>query len=175
MRSSGFNLIELMVTLAIAALFLALAVPSFDRLIRNNRTETATFTILEATKITRSYAVKANRRVTMQATPQWDKGWQVFYDTNHNGLRDEGEKLIEVHGGLHDSISVEGNRFVRDYISYMGTGASHWASGTPDGSFQAGTIQICPSEGGEGFALVLSRGGRVRKEELSRNDCSSST
>ncbi|WP_020207882.1 GspH/FimT family pseudopilin [Gilvimarinus chinensis] len=175
MKPHGFTLIELMATLTITAVLLAIAVPAFERLIRDLRTESTAWAFFDATQAARSYAVKANRRVTMIANPTWNDGWQIFYDENHNGLLDDGEQLLLSHSELHESIQVNGNRPLQDYISYLGTGESRWASGKEEGAFQAGTITICPDDEGPGYALVLSRGGRFRRESLSQEECASST
>lgn len=175
MKNQGFTLIELMAALTISAILLAIAVPAFDKLIRDLRIESAAWEFFDATQVTRSYAVKANRRVTMLANPTWGDGWQVFYDENHNGLMDDGEQLLLSHSELHESIQVNGNRPLQDYISYLGTGESRWASGKEEGAFQAGTITICPDDEGPGYALVLSRGGRFRKEALSQEECEALT
>ncbi|MDO3380792.1 GspH/FimT family pseudopilin [Gilvimarinus algae] len=174
-KPSGFTLLELLVTIAVAAILMAIALPAFDRLVRDMRTESAAWSIFNATQAARSYAVKSNMRVTMLANPTWRRGWQIFYDENHNGLYDEQERLIQTQGELHESIEVKGNRPVEDYISYLGTGESRWASGEREGAFQAGTLTVCPADEGPGFALVLSRGGRLRTEKLNNEECSTST
>ncbi|UTF61757.1 GspH/FimT family pseudopilin [Gilvimarinus sp. DA14] len=175
MKYQGFTLIELMATLAITAVLLAIAVPAFERLIRDLRTESITWTFFNATQAARSYAVKANSRVTMLANPTWGDGWQIFYDANHNGLYDDGEQLLTSQGEFHESIEIKGNRPLQDYVSYLGTGESRWASGDRNTAFQAGTITICPADEGPGYALVLSRGGRFRKESLDETECDDST
>lgn len=175
MKTKGITLIELMVTLAIAAVLLIIAAPAFERLIRDLRTESATWTVFNATQAARSYAVKSNSRVTMLANPTWNDGWQIFYDENHNGLYDGGEQLLDTQGELHESIEITGNRPLQDYVSYLGTGESRWASGDKNTAFQAGTITICPADEGPGYALILSRGGRFRKDTLNDAECGGST
>ncbi|WP_198147306.1 GspH/FimT family pseudopilin [Gilvimarinus polysaccharolyticus] len=176
MKTSGFSLIEMIITLAIGALLFTIAIPAFDHLIRSSRIETATWALFDATQTARSHAVKANSRVTMQANSTWQQGWRIFHDDNHNGLYDEDELLLQTHHELHESIKVKGNRPLQDYISYLGTGESHWASGKRKSAFQAGTITIC-SDNAEhgGYSLVLSRGGRIRKERIGESECATST
>jgi type IV fimbrial biogenesis protein FimT len=57
-RQSGFTLVELMVTIAIAAILLGLGVPSFRTLIENNRIAAASNDIVTALQFARSEAVK---------------------------------------------------------------------------------------------------------------------
>ena len=60
-RSSGFTLIELLVVMAIAAILVALAVPSFTTLVRSTNLASAVNTFLSDTRFARS---EATRRTT---------------------------------------------------------------------------------------------------------------
>jgi len=54
----GFTLVELLITMALVAIVLAIAVPSFQTLVANNKATTATNRILTAVNLARSEAVK---------------------------------------------------------------------------------------------------------------------
>lgn len=58
--SRGFTLIELMVTLAVAAILLAIAVPSFQGMMERNRVAAQSNDILGALQVTRSEAIRKN-------------------------------------------------------------------------------------------------------------------
>lgn len=171
----GFTYLECVITLTVVAIVAALAAPSFSRLIQDNKVETATHALLEAVKTTRSYAIKGNRRTTLASAPSWEDGWIIFYDDNHNGAIDQNETLLLDSQAIPTHVIVKGNRYVDDYISYLGTGESRWAGGRKGGAFQAGTITICPEKAGEGYELILSRGGRLRKHSIDEKECSDST
>lgn len=61
----GFTLVELMVTVAVLAIIMALAVPSFTGLIRSNRLTGAANELIAAVQLTRSEAVRLNGGVSL--------------------------------------------------------------------------------------------------------------
>src|SRR5690606_39053909 len=88
-RSHGVTLIEMMVTLAVAAILLAAAVPSFTSLIQNNRAATQVNDFVTAVHAARGEAIKRGMPVTLCASNNqqgcnagstWSNGWVVFED-----------------------------------------------------------------------------------------------
>ncbi|VUD52915.1 Fimbrial protein [Thalassocella blandensis] len=90
-RQDGFTLVELMVTLAIFAILMVLAVPSFNSQIQNNRSQAIGEDLTTALKYARSEAVKRGQSVTICAsnannsgcsndTSTWSNGWLVLLD-----------------------------------------------------------------------------------------------
>src|SRR5690348_1891023 len=59
-RARGFTLVELMVTVAVAAVLLMIAVPSFNSIINANRLSTAANEIVGALNVARMEAIKRN-------------------------------------------------------------------------------------------------------------------
>lgn len=96
MRSSkGFTLVELIVTVAVLAIILSIAVPNFSELIRANRAQTQANLLLNAFNLARSEAIKrgAAVRVSALSNGDWHRGWRVWADSNGNGTFDNGEML----------------------------------------------------------------------------------
>jgi len=85
--AAGFTLLELMITLVIAALFLTVGVPSYLNLIRNSRAATNANELVTALTLARSEAVRRAANVTICRSADgaacggnWTDGWIVFVD-----------------------------------------------------------------------------------------------
>ena len=76
MRGHGFTLIELLVTLAVLAIVLLLAVPSFNDLIDRGRLTSAADTLYADLQFGRSEAIRHNQNVTVsfQSGSAWCYG-----------------------------------------------------------------------------------------------------
>jgi type IV fimbrial biogenesis protein FimT len=117
-RSRGFTLVELMVTLAVAAVLLLLAAPAFTSFLRSSELGAAANGLLAALNAARGEAMKTSRRAV--AVPadgsQWSSGWIVFVDINADRRFTEGtDRKILQQGPLP---------------SYFGVSASGSADGT---------------------------------------------
>ena len=71
-RQGGFTLLELMVTIAIAAIVLSVGVPSFRGVIMDNRLVSQANQIVTSIKIARSAAVRFQRNATVCASSNFD-------------------------------------------------------------------------------------------------------
>jgi type IV fimbrial biogenesis protein FimT len=83
----AFTLIELMVTVTIAAIVLGIAIPSFNTQIQNSRSVALGEELASAFNFARSEAVKRGQRVSICASSDgavcgggWNGGWMVFLD-----------------------------------------------------------------------------------------------
>lgn len=78
LRVRGFTLIELMVTIAISAILLGLAVPSFSSFIKSQAVRTSSSDLNAALIFARSEAIKRNSNVTLTpASGGWQNGWSI--------------------------------------------------------------------------------------------------
>lgn len=94
-RSKGFTLLELLVTITVAAVILGLGVPSFRSVIQNNRATTHTNDLVTALNLARSEATRRAAAVTVcsstngvacSASNDWSTGW-IVVDNANNVLR----------------------------------------------------------------------------------------
>jgi len=89
-KSSGFTLIEMLVTVVILVILLTIGVTSFRGIILNQRIKSASFDLFSALEQTRSEAIKRNASVTLKAGAAsdgaWVTGWRLL-DASSNILR----------------------------------------------------------------------------------------
>ena len=93
-RTKGFTLVELMITLLVAAVVLGIGVPNFQEFIANNRMAAATNDLISVLHLARGEAVKRRANVTICPSADWDNfgvssctaggrladGWILFVD-----------------------------------------------------------------------------------------------
>lgn len=94
----GFTLIELMVTLSVAGILLAIAVPSFKEFIDSNRISAGVYGYLRALNLARSEAIKSNVRVTLCVSANEGKtctsgGWELGFLVYRDAFPEEEKEL----------------------------------------------------------------------------------
>jgi len=104
-RAAGFTLMELMFTVLIVAILLAVAVPSFRQFTRNNRVTAAQNDLVTSLTLARSEALRRNRPVSVCASTDgsscgdetdWGSGWIAFTDRGTAGTLDGDDEVLQV-------------------------------------------------------------------------------
>ncbi|MGQ3887446.1 GspH/FimT family pseudopilin [Legionella sp. CNM-1927-20] len=125
----GFTLLEFLIAIALAAVFLALAVPGYYSTIQNNKVVSVVNEISAAVHLARMEAIRRGVRVIVCAanssltacgsSAQWTQGWLVFIDANNNNGVDSSADIIRVHEALQTNLSITANSAL---ISFDGSG-----------------------------------------------------
>jgi type IV fimbrial biogenesis protein FimT len=124
---NGYSVVELMVVLAVAAILLAIGVPSFCSLLQNQKMTTTVNDFFASINLTRSEAIQRGVRVDLVPAgdgSDWVKGWIVLIDQNGNQRADAGEQIIFSHGPVSQGIVIQ-SAFTdskKQYLAYNGTG-----------------------------------------------------
>lgn len=124
---SGFTLIELIVTVTIAAILIAIAVPGLNNFVETNRLTSATNEFVADQSFARSEALKrgANTGVCKTggasaciADGTWQAGWMVFVDTDNDLAWSPSDELLRLHGALPPNTAVTVSSGSADPIIY---------------------------------------------------------
>ncbi|MCI0507960.1 MAG: GspH/FimT family pseudopilin [Gammaproteobacteria bacterium] len=161
----GFTLVELMMVLAIAAILLTIAVPSFHTFTQNSRLTKQVNLLAASIATARGEAAKRGAKVVVcqsddpvAAKPAcdgtagtWSKGWVVFVDADNDLTVDA---TTDVVASFREESGVN-----------LITNAGATVAFNPDGSTTASkpaTFAICDSRGKDhGKELSLATTGRV--------------
>lgn len=195
-RSAGFTLLEIMIVIALLAVLLGLAAPSFGEFIRNSRITGKANDLLAGLNLARTEAIKRRAPVTVCATsdaaastPECDADsdfsqWIVFVDDDGdpddlpadegNGTFEplSGETLLLRSSGPVESISTLPSEDVAGYVQFGLDGFQRRDGGAAPADL---SVLMCDDRGNKAIsgstisaarALFISRTGR---SEVSRS------
>jgi len=89
-QNSGFSLIELMVTIGIFAILVAMAAPSFNNIMADNKLTSARDNLISALQFAKTEAISRNTEVAIcpstngtgcSGSEDWSEGWIIYEDT----------------------------------------------------------------------------------------------
>ena len=165
-RSIGFTLIELVVTLTIVGILATIAAPSMSSFIQNNRLRTQVsdfvvdlnFARSEATKQKSNVAICAgNTIVGCDATKAWQDGRLVFIDADNSSSFNAGDTILRSHEALEGNNTLA-NKTTSGKILIFNSSGSVANPGTGDG-----TYAFCDRRGASlGRGVEVLNTGRVR-------------
>ena len=169
-KPQGFTLIELMVTLAIAAVLMTIAVPSFSAFKRNAELTSAANTLLSAMNTARSEAMKRNLNAMVApiSGDDWAVGWHVFVDSDRSGGYSPGDVMITSNQALPSYFTVTGTgnaKLSPPYVLFNGSGYASSTSGTLGNltlTITRNDMAAGADKNAQTRRVVLSNTGRVR-------------
>jgi len=154
-RARGFTLIELMVTLAVAAVVLSMAVPSFQSVVNGNKLAGTANELMASLQVARMEAVRRGQRAGVCLSKDTNDGvdatcsdadidgWIAFVDENGDGDFDKaGDALIRV-STLPAAVTLSAN-----------PGLGGGVSGRPIVFRPDGLARDEPGGGGPGTGLL---------------------
>ncbi|MBI5041481.1 MAG: GspH/FimT family pseudopilin [Gammaproteobacteria bacterium] len=161
-RHTGFTLIELIVTMAVAAILITLAVPNFRDFLLNNRLTGTANEFIAAANLARSEAIKRGRNATlcvsnnsMDANPtctggtNWGLGWLAWVEADGSGALNGDGRLR-----VGDTLANTGVTFTGGVSSFQ-----YDSRGAVDNT---DTLNVCDERTGEtGRQITMTATGRV--------------
>ena len=158
---NGFTLVELMVTVALVAILLAVAVPSFTTYQRNAELTSFTNTLLSGINAARGEAMKRGRNAMVVPTDgaNWTSGWIVFVDVDRTGTSAAANNItILTREAAPSYLDISGNGTSGESPPYIMFNASGY-SATKTGSFSTKNL---------GFSIVRNDVPIAQKDEQTR-------
>jgi type IV fimbrial biogenesis protein FimT len=165
-RPLGLTLVELLVSLAIAATLLGLALPAMNSYFARQQATAALNHLIGAVQFARAAAITMRNTVTIcpMATAgacgprdTWHNGAMVFVDNDRDGRRGAGEVVLRVLPALPEGSRVYWRSFRnRSYLSFTATGLTQW---------QNGSLRYCPPGDDPTLVreIIINPQGRVRR------------
>ncbi|WP_304641609.1 GspH/FimT family pseudopilin [Pseudomonas sp.] len=155
----GFTLIELMVTIAVAAIILSLAIPSFTEATLGSKLRATANNLAAAATLARSEAIKRREQVVLCASSNgsscggsWEQGWIVL----------GGSTVIRTQGAAPKGFKVNGDQ---SSLTFQPTGV-----GSTPANFTV--CRATPSVGSQERTVTISATGRASVERTSAGACS---
>jgi type IV fimbrial biogenesis protein FimT len=161
-RVRGFSLVETMMALALLAILLATAAPAFGRLIASTKSDTSRGEFTAALETARILAISRSLHVVVcpsadqqycGRTTEWQHGWLVFADADHDGARDDSETILSATQAEPAGVAI------------LSSAGRRRVDFHPDGSSPGSNVSftVCDGRGaGTARSIVISNTGRLR-------------
>jgi len=175
-KNAGFTLIELIVTVSVAAILMSIAVPSYKNMIESNRLSTGTNELVSALILARSEALKRSQNITVCTSANsttcsggtdFAQGWIVFLDCDSDGTFDANGVDCDGDGNTDDADQVIKARGRVSGVSIIKADTTSWEGYNFAGrSRGVGTFNIALKSGSTVGStkkqIVVGRSGRIR-------------
>lgn len=178
-RFQGFTIIELMITIFVLAILVALAAPSMRTLLINNQSETLAERLTTALQIARTEAIKRGGRVSVCAAnadlsgcgDDWTNGWLVVTD---NAVSDgaaavvAGEIIAQSDEPHDDSVITAENNGAVKFVRYTSTGELARIGGNGNTNPVTFTVRVDGCKGNKQRQISIGVAGMM---EVDKAEC----
>lgn len=163
---------ELLITITLVGVLLAIGIPSFQSFFNRNRVATVVNDFLGGFYYARSEGIRkslpatlcmSNNQTSCTGNSGWANGWIVWVDKNSNGALDAGE-LLRAHGPINAGNTT------------IGGGTQTSFKFTAQGALVTGgvgdTINVCtPSDLTLSRRITIQTSGQISSQEVTLANC----
>lgn len=160
----GFTLTELLITLAVAGILALIGAPAMGHLMARTQDASTEASMADTLRHARTAAVAHNARVLVcpsrngrscQAGDDWQHGWIIAKDDDHDGQPDAGTPIIATQSAMPSGTRVVTSAGRRQ-VTFQ-------PSGNAGGSNV--TFTVCHARERSGRSVIVANSGRVRLED----------
>lgn len=156
-RSQGLTLVELMITIVVAAVILAIAVPAMETVSLSSRSYNVSNQLYQDLLYSRQLAASYQNPVTLchlgsgGCDGNWSQGYTVFIDNDDNQAFNSGDEKLLVREPLEDSDRLN---FGVSLVRFNGDGSSN----------SSGDFVYCPASANTDYirTIRVSSSGMVQ-------------
>ena len=167
LKVKGFTLVELIITIAVAAILLAIGAPSLNNLYQTIRTDMGSRKIQQVLTYARGQAITLRQNITVchltenRCDNSWGDGLTVFVDMNTNNELDGNDMDLRHIDSFHSSDNIKTGK----------TAVSFQADGLAFNSNTTITYCVKNYSSVSPKSVVISRSGRIKLKEEKASKC----
>ena len=165
--TSGFTMVELLVTIAILGIITAIGIPGLSEFIVKTRVDSQVSEIHRLILTARNTAINTGQNVTIcplsgnTCGTNWHSEVSVFVDNNNDGDYDANDTLVKVKSAIQNG----------DKLQYAQSSLVYTPSGTLSGGAAATPFNYCPNgHTDKSRGIVVSASGRAYATSDTDND-----
>ena len=179
-QKAGFTLVELIITLTIAGILVALAGPAMQSFILDQRLTTQANDFIADLNLSRSEAIRRASNVVIckqggsvsspacSTSAAWGAGWVVFADADSNGALASNESVLRIRQSLDGNNTLNAIPSSTNSIVFANTGLTTLSSSTEV------AMRLCDSRGASKAVTVwINFTGRARIDRTAMASCTS--
>ena len=172
-KINGFTLIEMMVVIALLGILISVAIPSFQEMIKNNRSTSLINTMQGSLMYAKGEAITIGQSVSLckrdgtnggvvcDNSQNWEDGWIVFRDVNANGVIDAedcttttADCTLRLSEALKPPITLRSNGTIGNTITFDSRGFAQ----------NTGVFSLCDNRGAsEALGINVALTGTLRR------------
>lgn len=177
-KLQGFTVIELLISVTIVSILLAVAVPSFNNMIRDNRVLSGANSLAAGVAFAKSEAVGRGRMVTLCPSTDglvcdlgatFDKGWVVMVElpTVIKLATPDADTSVGVNGVL-----MGGGEIQKSVVTKTSASGNNWVRFSPRGiTDEEVNFEVKPSTCNTGYAFQEVNVGIAGRVSITKKSC----